>query len=186
MDIITTISSFRKGLEKYISKNPLPNKKCKSIVKSSLYVLIDTQLALDLYKEKEIIVKTQSNWLEEKTKNYILIYGVLQALYIQQDAIINICRVLKIFDKSMILENKDLSYIRNLRNSCTGHPSNNYDSSNNFISQTSVSQYSFSYARIIDNGSEVIQINILDLIKMQNKNVNSILKKILSNINKIN
>lgn len=180
MNNIKTINSFCKTIREFILESTSLTKNDKLIIKSSLYVLEDTQLTIDLYRKKNIIVENQSNWLDDKAKNYILIYGILQAMYIQQDSIINICETIKICDKSIILNNNDILYIRNLRNSCTGHPSNNRNKSNNFISQTSLSQYSFSYLAVDKDKSEVIEINILDLIEKQNKNINSILDKIVS------
>lgn len=180
--VFNIVSLVRKALEnnlfieKFLYKN---NNKFK--VKSSLYVLEDTQLILNLYKKGEIAIKSQSpNLLEEKAKNYLLIYGILQALYIQQDTIISICTSLNIFSKKIILANPELSYIREIRNSSTGHPSNTRkDSSNNFISQTSVSQYSFDFIKVTQNKSEVIKVNIKDLIQKQEKEFDVILDKIM-------
>lgn len=166
-------------IEKYLHKN-----NHVLIIKSSLYVLEDTQLILSLYKKGEIAIKSQSsNLLEEKAKNYLLIYGILQTLFIQQDAIINICASLNIFSKKIIHNNSELSYIRGIRNSSTGHPSNTRkDSSINFVSQTSVSQYYFNFLKVKQNKSEVIKVNIKDLIQMQEKNCDVILGKIMFKI----
>lgn len=176
------VSLIRKALEnKLFVKKFLYKNNYELKIKSALYVLEDTQLILNLYKKGEIAIKSQSpNLLEEKAKNYLLIYGILQALYIQQDTIISICTSLNIFSKKIILANPELSYIREIRNSSTGHPSNTRkDSSNNFISQTSVSQYSFDFIKVTQNKSEVIKVNIKDLIQKQEKEFDVILDKIM-------
>lgn len=180
--VFNIVSLVRKALEnnlfieKFLYKN---NNKLK--VKSSLYVLEDTQLILNLYKKSKIANKPLSNWLDEKAKNYLLIYGILQALYIQQNAIISICTALDIFPK-IILGNSKLSDIREIRNSSTGHPENRIDDSKNFISQMSVSQYNFSFLQVKNNKSEIIKVNIKDLIQVQEKNFDGILDKIMLKI----
>lgn len=178
------VSLIRKALEnKLFVKKFLYKNNYKLKMKSALYVLEDTQLIQNLYKKGEIVIKSQSsNLLEEKAKNYLLIYGILQTLFIQQDAIINICASLNIFSK-IIHDNSELSYIKGIRNSSAGHPSNTRkDSSINFVSQTSVSQYHFSFLKVKQNKMEVIEVNIKDLIQKQEKEFDSILDKIIYKI----
>jgi len=178
--VIDFVSFLRNTIENIsFTEKHLSNKDNKLILKSSLYVLEDTWLILNLYIKDEIIIKNQSNWLDEKAKNYLLIYGILQTLYIQQDAIINICSSINIFSKKIVLDNSELVYIRNIRNSGIGHPSNTLkDKSTNFISQMSVNQYHFSFLKVTENKTELIEVKIKDLIKMQEKNINDVLDKI--------
>jgi hypothetical protein len=49
---------------------------------------------------------------------YVIVYGVLQALFLQQDAISNIYKALSLGYK----QNKELRIIREIRNSSIGHP----------------------------------------------------------------
>ena len=85
-----------------------------NILCSSLDVVGDTELAIESYKG----LKT-----EDVGFNYLAVYGILQVLYVQQDAVLHIFQSLDISPKlvdSAILT--DVMHVRGIRNKATGHP----------------------------------------------------------------
>lgn len=89
----------------------LQNRKGWNQVCSALDLLGDTTLAIEAYKI--------SNFPDEIGGKYLNIYGILQALFLQQDAISHISEVL---DIHLEFPN-DLKTIRDTRNVSIGHPS---------------------------------------------------------------
>jgi len=82
-----------------------------------LDVIEDSMLAAEDYLEKEE--------LSACTQGYIYIYGVLQALFIQQDALNHIVTAINSTFKSdveKVTDNNRIREIRELRNDVVGHP----------------------------------------------------------------
>jgi hypothetical protein len=77
---------------------------------SCLDTVGDTELAISTYE--------QSSNPPTVGDTYLLAYGVLQALFIQQDAVENLCQALVID----YVPDKLLKEIRDIRNDSTGHP----------------------------------------------------------------
>jgi cellobiose phosphorylase len=77
---------------------------------SALDVVGDTELALDAYLKHPEIKSTGLC--------YVHVYGALQLLQLQQDAVDHICRALRITAKN----SPKLPHIRKIRNSSVGHP----------------------------------------------------------------
>lgn len=78
---------------------------------SSLDVIGDIECAISFYDQ-------QSHLFECDGSRYILIYGILQGLVVQQDAVSNLCEALGIcYDIDPELKN-----IREIRNDSIGHP----------------------------------------------------------------
>lgn len=78
---------------------------------SSLDLIGDTQIAIDAYP--------QLFSMQEEGISYLIVYGILQALLLQQDAAKHIGDALNIKVKLP----KALEEIRIIRNSAAGHPS---------------------------------------------------------------
>ena len=171
---IDSLISNQEFLEKYLSDN---NKVFK--VKSSLYVLQDTQLVINLYLSKNLIkISKLSNWLEKKSLSYLIVYGFLQSLYIQQNAIKSLCKALNICEKSIINGNPKLRNIRNIRNHTIGHPSDRHDKGESFLSQQTVNQYSFKYTEFKNDSTNIIDVDIKKLAKQQIFEIEQIIDKI--------
>ena len=77
---------------------------------SSLDTIGDTELAVDAYNK--------SSNTASKGAAYLVVYGALQALFLQQDAVENLCQALAIDYRRDPL----LNDIREIRNDSTGHP----------------------------------------------------------------
>src|SRR5918999_92257 len=107
--LVSTIHDFIKSQRKFhilVQVRPDWNR-----LTSSLDVLGDTELAFDAYLEHLHEPATTGEL-------YILLYGVLQALFIQQDAVENMMESLGLrYALHPILE-----AIREARNDSTGHP----------------------------------------------------------------
>jgi len=77
---------------------------------SALDLLSDTQMAIDSYPELSHI--------NNKGSSYLIVYGILQTLLLQQDAVEKIADVLEVRANRP----NELSDIRVIRNSAAGHP----------------------------------------------------------------
>jgi len=137
-------------------------------VKSALYVLQDTQQVIDLYLSNDLSGETANyNRLQLTALDYLHVYGILQSLYLQQDA----ARILrKTFNKGSLPKDKysTLKKIRDIRNHCIGHPADRYDEGLSFIAQGEVSQYRFKYVDFNDGKPEPKSVDIKELIEKQN------------------
>jgi len=77
---------------------------------SCLDVIEDTELAIDAYS-----ANGDFNGIGSA---YLLVYGLLQVIYVQQDALKNLCEALKI----TYSHDPSMKIIREIRNSSIGHP----------------------------------------------------------------
>jgi hypothetical protein len=80
----------------------------------SLDTIEDTQIAINDYFEL-----TEK---DSKKGGYLVLYGLLQSFYLQQDAVIHLYEAL--FNKTTDLkrDHPDLYFVRELRNDAIGHP----------------------------------------------------------------
>lgn len=124
----------------------------------------DTEIALESFLKLD----TDSS---DEGRNYLRIYGALQALYVQQDAIKYLHDALKIpYSIDPLVQN-----IRDIRNNATGHPTNrNYKKEFNFISRVTLTPQSFELLTFYrtnsgncDLDTKHNNINIPDLIVTQ-------------------
>lgn len=111
---------------------------------SSLDAIEDTQLGIDYYKNME--------WGDNDGKHYLAIYGLLQCLFVQQDAVANL-------GKSLGCQEKFLSSFRSTRearNQSIGHPTEyrrGGEISYNFISRSQLTKDSYYLIRESDGKS---------------------------------
>jgi hypothetical protein len=113
---------------------------------SSLDTIGDTILSINDYKE--------SNYPDNTGLKYIFTYGVLQALFIQQDAMRHLSEA---FDLQHTPSEK-LKNIRTIRNAAIGHPTkNNVKSVNyyNYISRISLHKWGFTLLRSSGDGKRL-------------------------------
>jgi len=124
---------------------------------SSMDVVEDAELAIDAY--------LSNNESDEKGEQYLRLYGVLQALFLQQDAVEHLSEALN------IKNTKDdvLKEIRDTRNYSIGHPTKaDYGKAFNFISRPTLNKHGFGLLTEKKSGeSEYSDINVLDLITKQ-------------------
>lgn len=99
---------------------------------SSLDVIGDTELCFDAYDNADAP--------SEAGSIYLLVYGVLQALILQQDAVRHLAEALGI----PFVPDPLLSEIREVRNSSAGHPTKRHgEPRSHFISRISMSKNGF-------------------------------------------
>ncbi len=140
---------------------------------ASMDIIGDTQLAIDFYST---LPKFNSI-----NGGYLYIYGLLQALFVQQDACLHINNVItgeKINWKS---DYPILFDIREIRNMSVGHPGSRGDKSFHHISRISISKDSFemlTYYSDENSKSELKKISIKRIIGKQNELVVDILSSI--------
>ncbi len=155
------------------------NKALFSQLCSSLDVIEDTEDAISAYTEKD--------FGEDKPSHYLAVYGLLQAIYVQQDAVINLCESLGIKDE--INNYPKLKEIREIRNDTVGHPTKRDKQkgkpvSYHHISQITLNKSGFTLASYFSDGSQVQfrDIKIPELIVEQNKFISAILTTLINNL----
>ena len=93
----------------------------------------DTQLALRAFLDKPMEGARSDGW------SYVIVYGVLQVLYVQQDAARTLATCLGLPFKLP----PELAAIRDARNASIGHPTNYHRASGTAISRISLTPESF-------------------------------------------
>ena len=167
---------YLQEIRRFINKprkqfNLLKNHKFWNQLCSSLDVIEDSDLAIDAYID--------SKFAKDDGEKYLRLYGVLQALFLQQDAVTNLCESLE-FPNNLIANSK-LREIRDIRNDSIGHPTKrgNYNSYH-FISRVTITKSGFQLISDYENSKTIFRdILLIDLIKEQRKYLSKILKKII-------
>lgn len=144
---------------------------------SALDVIGDTDLALEAYRT--------SVGGDTEGDRYLAVYGVLQALFIQQDAVFGVAGSLSV---PVLLENYPrLNEIRTVRNASIGHPTKKTEkqgrTSYHFIVRISLSRNGFELLSIhSDDRYEAKFVSIPDLIADQSRLVDDILGAIIAHL----
>ena len=114
---------------------------------------------------------------------YIMVYGLLQAIFLQQDAIKNLSLSL---DMSFELPD-DLKNIRELRNDVTGHPTNRKNGKSfHHISRVTLSKMGFQMLSTYPNkdAPEIKNISLENTIQEQAIYAEQLLSEMLKQIKK--
>ena len=142
---------------------------------SCMDTIEDTEEALESFLKLDIDSSDEG-------RNYLRIYGALQALFVQQDAVKNLHDALKI----SYTKDKALEKIRHIRIDAAGHPTNRGNKKAfNFINRSTLSSHGFqliTYYRT-NSGNDKLDskredINVPDLIATQK----SVFVDVLNNI----
>ncbi|MBN1383245.1 MAG: hypothetical protein JXA41_16390 [Deltaproteobacteria bacterium] len=155
----------------------LQDKAAWNMLCSCLDLIGDTELAIAAYG--------QNQSLEDVGGKYLLVYGILQTLFLQQDAVRNLCEALNIeYAADPVLEQ-----IRKIRNDSIGHPTkrgNGKGKAFSFISRTSLSKYGFDLMTTYPDGRSPLfqHINILSLIENQKQILTQVLTEVLKQLKK--
>ena len=152
--------------------NLLKNHKFWSQLCSSLDVIEDSDLAIDAY--------INSEFGNDDGEKYLRLYGVLQALFLQQDAVTNMCESLGL--PNNLTSHPKLKEIRDIRNDSIGHPTKrgNYKSYH-FVSRVTITKSEFQLISDYGNNKTTFRdISVIDLIKEQRKFLSEILKKVIN------
>ncbi|MDE0628623.1 MAG: hypothetical protein OXH99_19690 [Bryobacterales bacterium] len=143
---------------------------------SSLDAIGDTELAFHEYEKLSVPIKSRAI--------YILVYGFLQALYLQQDAVRNLHKALQIPYKSDPL----LREVREVRNAVV-HPTDGGQSKEKrfrFISRMSLNKSGFQLVTVVPEMSlrKFIQVSLGSLLEKQHIQVENVLKALLEKLRK--
>jgi hypothetical protein len=145
---------------------------------SSMDVIGDTELAINAFLTN--IKKTN----DTDGELYIILYGVLQILFVQQDAVKHLTEALEL----NYIPNKTLEIIRNIRNDSIGHPTKRGVGKGyafNFITRMSMTRCGFTLiTRHADRGSTLEQVNICHLIDEQRNELRQTLNKVIKHLNR--
>ena len=151
-----------------------------SQVCSSLDAIEDSEQAISAFE--------RSGFGKDVALGYLVIYGVLQATFLQQDAVWNLCEALDIpRDKSAY---PSLSVIREIRNNSVGHPTKRDHGKKaattfSHITQISMSVNGFDLLTFGDDGSySSRRVDLPTLIGEQRQAVGDILLKVTKALEK--
>ncbi len=135
---------------------------------ASMDVIGDTQIAINSYFSLP--------GFKAENGGYLFLYGLLQAFFLQQDAINHLSEAL--FDKPINWKTDypDIYLVRELRNDSIGHPTKRgKDESFHFIARYSVSKGHF---RLMSHYSKTntSEFNDIDIHELRTKQENSVIK----------
>lgn len=140
---------------------------------SSLDVIQDTDVALDDY--------VGHDFPESLGQKYLAIYGVLQSLFIQQDAVDHLIESLKL---KMPNASERLKDVREVRNKSIGHPTKKggkKGTTYHFISRGTMNKNGFQLMSCVPGRDhEFENVNILPLISRQRSVIEEVLKEVLA------
>lgn len=148
---------------------------------SSLDLIGDTELAIQSYP----ILCLWQDKIQNQGASYLIIYGILQTLLLQQDAAKKIGDCLKITVKPP----SQLENIRAIRNSAVGHPiyQKEYGITRScFIIRHSVNPLVFELIKAYaeNKKDETIFVNIPELISLQKQYLSEFLQKVIFELEK--
>lgn len=136
---------------------------------SAMDAIGDTQLAVRAYLDEPLKDVDSDGW------SYVVVYGVLQVLYVQQDAAEVLAKALKLPFKLP----DELEIIREIRNDSIGHPAGR----GAFISRMSLSQEGFQLLKPIKKGKQEIRgINLRTIADQQTDVMGGLLERALEQL----
>jgi len=145
---------------------------------SSMDTVGDTEIAITQYLEK--IDKSATTG-----ELYILLYGILLVLFVQQDAVRHLSESLKLGYE----DHPALKKIRDIINNSVGHPTQRShgsdDTSFNFIARVSMSRSGYRLMKTYENKSPSFNnVNIIELIDDQRNVLKDVLRDIVDKLKK--
>ncbi|MGC2698028.1 MAG: hypothetical protein WA738_19755, partial [Candidatus Angelobacter sp.] len=133
---------------------------------SSLDVIEDTQLAIDSYFSESVAASEGAC--------YTKVYGILQVLYVQQDAVRHLFESL-----GCKFENPALRRVRDIRNRAVGHPTKMEKKKNlsfHFISRATLTQERFQLISELEGSPDKYEdVEIRNLIDIQGSEMKRLL-----------
>jgi hypothetical protein len=139
---------------------------------SSLDIIGDTELALDSYLKQSHI--------DDIGLCYLHVYGALQLLQTQQDAVSHICQALGIKAQS----SPKIPHIREIRSSSVAHPAAQKEdkiTKSSFVVRSSLSQHGFNLMTVYSDETPYSQrhISIPDLVAEQRETLHKVLEEVI-------
>ena len=184
MEKIETVSfNLIKKIFRHINRTEkqatlLTNRQKWDRLTSALYTLEDTSYAIEYYLE--------SDYPADIKGKYLYTYGLLQALFVQEDAINSLSCAL--FDRRINFETEypEAFAVREMRNDVVGHPTHREKSKYIYLAQHSLSKGSFCYSK--DNSftahRNTINVDVYGAINETATCVNTILKNALEELDR--
>ena len=153
---------------------------------SSMDCLEDTQLAIKYFVESDFPDAVGDKFVFIYGGQYIYIYGLLQALFLQQDALKDFSEIIS-YEINFKKEYSELYEIREIRNKTSGHPTKrDYKGkwkSTHSIVRTSMSKKGFELrSKYKKEDANYEKIDIIKLINIQDKNVKFIINALIKQI----
>ena len=166
-DEIRTRINARRLQNDLIQRSADWNKLC-----SALDVIGDTELGLAAYLTHPQI--------DDAGLCYLHVYGALQILQTQQDAVEQVCKALNIKPQA----SPKIPDIREVRSSAVGHPPAQQDNKvvkSNFIVRASLSQHAFTLMTVFSDDRQFVQrnVNVPLLVDQQGTALTSTLAEII-------
>lgn len=177
-DIIDLCNTLNKAIHESLYHNfyNIPNEKIYNQTFTSIDLIEDGQIAIEEFKNIES--------LEKKGRSTLLIYGLLQSLFLQQDGLYHLYKC--VVDKK--LKQRDFfdkfSFdmdIREVRNDIAGHPTNRKNTEYYFITKGTISKERFTYAGYTPKFRRV-EVDLKTLIIKQSKFTINVLQIVHENI----
>ena len=154
----------------------IPNRKKWIGITASIDVLEDSSWAVEYYVEND--------YPSDMKGKYLYTYGLLQALFVQQDAAENIYNVF--FDEKIKWkEEYPKAYVvREMRNDVTGHPLNRDNHFFIYLVQMYMKKDSISYLKddVKTSENEMIKVNLMESIEDSAKCINHVLARVLEKL----
>ncbi|MEM1452300.1 MAG: hypothetical protein AAGI22_24550 [Planctomycetota bacterium] len=143
-----------------------------NVLCSCLDAIEDTQQGIDCYPVDS--AERESGPL------YVMLYGILQILYVQQDALANMASCLGLPYK----RDRLLSEVRDVRNTSVGHPTKTFKGSSHFMVRVSMSPRGFNLMTLLSNNRapRFESVSIPDLIEKQSQVVRETLDRIAEHL----
>lgn len=175
--IITIMESIRKEFSESYTSTTFDDEEKMNLL-AAFDMIEDSQCAIDYYK---------SSVFPDGNGSYLFIYGLFQALFLQQDAVNAVLCTLKMPNKQC--SNFDLLMkIREYRNDIVGHPTNRGPQNNRRyirLIRSSIEKNSFSYV-VIGKNSEQKEVDIVKVIFDQGYFIKQILNSICEKLRELN
>ncbi|MFQ3576281.1 MAG: hypothetical protein SNJ77_07595 [Cytophagales bacterium] len=156
----------------------IPNELKYNQTFTSIDLIEDSQIAIEEFESAES--------LEKQGRSTLLIYGLLQSLFLQQDGLYHLykCVVDENIKQTDFFEifsfDKD---IREVRNDIAGHPTNRKNTEFYFIAKGPISKDRFTYAGYTPTFRKV-EVDLKTFILKQKEFTKNVLQKVQENISK--
>lgn len=145
-------------------------------ITASIDVLEDSSWAIEYYVEND--------YPSNMKGKYLYTYGLLQALFVQQDATDNIYKVF--FDEKIKWKDEypEAYAVREMRNDVTGHPLNRDNHFFVYLVQMYMKKESISYLKddVDSKNNQSVNVNLMGSIEDSAKCINHVLSRVLEKL----
>lgn len=179
-EIIDLCNTLNRAIHEPLYHNfyNIPNELKYNQTFTSIDLIEDSQIAIEEFESAES--------LEKQGRSTLLIYGLLQSLFLQQDGLYHLykCVVDENIKQTDFFEifsfDKD---IREVRNDIAGHPTNRKNTEFYFIAKGPISKDRFTYAGYTPTFRKV-EVDLKTFILKQKEFTKNVLQKVQENISK--